>query len=315
MSVLHNLICNKKLKQRMLDETETRITVSFYKYFQIINPNVFRDSLYVFLNKYRVFGRIYISSEGINAQISVPANLYESMRQILYTFDPALHNLRMNIALEDNGKSFWVLRIKVRNRIVADGIDDKDFDPSNVGKYLSASEVNSMLDDPSILFVDMRNYYEYMIGHFDNAIVVPASTFRNQLRMAVNMLQHYKNKKIVMYCTGGIRCEKATAWMKYNGFNDVNHIEGGIIGYTRSAWQKGLPVRFKGKNFVFDERMSERISDDVLSYCYQCSLPCDVYTNCKNNNCHLLFIQCLVCAQKYNGCCCLPCYQKITSIV
>lgn len=171
--------------------------------------------------------------------------------------------------------------MKVRDRIVADGIDDPSFDASNVGDYLKAADVNVMLDDPDAVFIDMRNHYEYEVGHFENALEIPADTFREQLPKAVEMLREHADKKIVMYCTGGIRCEKASAWMKHNGFNKVWHIEGGIIEYARRAREQGLPVRFIGKNFVFDERMGERISDEVIAHCHQCGAPCDSHTNCK----------------------------------
>lgn len=310
MPVLHNLVSNKELKERMLAETEPRTTVSFYKYFTITDPKGFRDSLYLAFTQLKVFGRVYIANEGINAQISVPASHFEQMRETLYQFDPALDQLRMNIALDDDGKSFWVLRMKVRERIVADGIEDKSFDASNVGQYLKAEQVNQMLDDPEAVFVDMRNHYEYEVGRFDNALEIPADTFREQLPMAVNMLEDRKDKKIVMYCTGGIRCEKASAWMKHNGFDNIYHIEGGIIEYTRKAREQGLPVRFKGKNFVFDERMGERISDDILAHCHQCGAACDSHVNCINDGCHLLFIQCDNCAEKYQHCCSPLCMEE-----
>ena len=261
MPVLHNRISNDELKARMLAETEPRKTISFYKYFSIVNPQVTRDILYTALTKLNVFGRVYLAHEGINAQISVPESQFEALKAYLYSFEPALNGLRMNIAIDDDGKSFWVLRMKVRDRIVADGIEDDSFNASDVGEYLKAAEVNAMLDDPDAIFIDMRNHYEYEVGHFDGALEIPADTFREQLPKAVEMMQEHKDKKIVMYCTGGIRCEKASAWMKHNGFNKVWHIEGGIIEYARRAREQGLPVRFIGKNFVFDERMGERISD------------------------------------------------------
>lgn len=195
MPVLHNLVSNEELKARMLAETEPRTTVSFYKYFTIEDPRAFRDALYIELTRLKVFGRVYVAAEGINAQISVPASHYQQMKSRLYGFHPALDNLRMNIALDDDGKSFWVLRLKVRERIVADGITDESFDASNVGAYLKAAEVNAMLDDPEAVFVDMRNHYEYEVGHFDNALEIPADTFRDQLPMAVDMLQQDKDKK------------------------------------------------------------------------------------------------------------------------
>lgn len=310
MPVLHNRISNETLKAQMLAETEPRTTISFYKYFTIVDPKATRDALWLALTKLNVFGRIYLAHEGINAQISVPESKVAALREFLDSFDPALKGLRLNIALDDDGKSFWVLRLKVRDRIVADGIDDPTFDPSDVGEYLKAAEVNAMLDDPDAVFIDMRNHYEYEVGHFENAMEIPADTFRDQLPKAVEMMQEYKDKKIVMYCTGGIRCEKASARMKHSGFNKVWHIEGGIIEYARRAREQGLPVRFIGKNFVFDERMGERISDDVIAHCHQCGAPCDSHTNCLNDGCHLLFIQCPACAEKFAGCCSEACMEE-----
>ncbi|ECE4236202.1 rhodanese-related sulfurtransferase [Salmonella enterica] len=311
MPVLHNRISNDELKARMLAESEPRTTISFYKYFTIVSPQQTRDALYQMFTALGIFGRVYLAHEGINAQISVPQSKVETFRQQLYAFDPTLDGLRLNIALADDGKSFWVLRMKVRDRIVADGIDDPSFDASNVGAYLKAAEVNAMLDDPDAIFIDMRNHYEYEVGHFENALEIPADTFREQLPKAVEMLREHADKKIVMYCTGGIRCEKASAWMKHNGFNKVWHIEGGIIEYARRAREQGLPVRFIGKNFVFDERMGERISDEVIAHCHQCGALCDSHTNCKNAGCHLLFIQCPLCASKFNGCCSEQCCEEL----
>ncbi|MBE8595265.1 oxygen-dependent tRNA uridine(34) hydroxylase TrhO [Xenorhabdus sp. BG5] len=311
MPVLHNRISNKELKEHMLAEIEPRTTISFYKYFTISAPQTFRDSLYQKFTELSVFGRVYIAKEGINAQISVPSKNVDALKTLLDETDPALYNLRLNIALEDDGKSFWVLRMKVRERIVADGIEDETFDSSKTGEYLKVEQVNQMLDDPDTVFVDMRNHYEYEVGHFENAIEVPSDTFREQLPMAVEMLKDNKEKNIVMYCTGGIRCEKASAYMLHNGFSKVYHVEGGIIEYARKAKEQELPVRFVGKNFVFDERMGERITDDVIAHCHQCGATCDSHTNCKNDGCHLLFIQCPSCAARFEGCCSDACREEM----
>lgn len=307
MPVLHNRISNEELKQRMLAETEFRKTVSFYKYFNIENPQQFRDDLWIAFEKLKVFGRIYIAKEGINGQISVPESNYEAFRDTLYAAAPDLNGIRMNIAVDDDGKSFWVLRMKVREKVVADGIDDPNFDPSKTGKYLKAKEYNELSEQPGTIIVDMRNHYEYEVGHFENAIEVPSDTFREQLPMAVDMLKGNEDKNIIMYCTGGIRCEKASAYMLHNGFKNVFHVEGGIIEYARKAKEQGLPVKFKGKNFVFDERLGERITEDVLAQCHTCGKPCDTHTNCKNDGCHLLFIQCEDCAKDLEGCCSVDC--------
>jgi UPF0176 protein len=308
--VLHNRVSADLLKQQLAAETFRRVTTSFYQYAKIDDPNLFRDQLYEQLFALGVFGRIYVAHEGINAQVSIPEHNFEAFRSCLYEI-PFLNGIRLNIAVDDDGKSFWVLKIKVREKIVADGIEDPTFDMANKGKYLDASAFNQLTEDPDTIVVDMRNHYEYEVGHFEQAIEVPSDTFREQLPMAVEMLQDKKDKNIVMYCTGGIRCEKASAYMLHNGFQNVFHLEGGIIEYTNKAKEQGLPLKFKGKNFVFDDRLGERITEDVISQCHQCGKPCDTHTNCKNDGCHLLFIQCEDCAAKYEGTCSDDCQSVL----
>jgi len=307
---LHNRISNEELKKRLMEETESRTTISFYKYCPIQNPQEFRDYLYKHLYNLKVFGRIYVAKEGINAQVSVPQSNFEALKNFLYSIEP-LNGIRLNIAVDDDGKSFWVLRIKVRDKIVADGIDDPLFDMSKKGKYVNAEKLNELLKDPSTIVVDFRNHYEYEVGHFENAIEIPSDTFREQLPMAADMLKDKADKNIIMYCTGGIRCEKASAFMLHKGFKNVFHLEGGIINYAREIKEKALESKFIGKNFVFDERLGERITDHIISHCHQCGKPCDTHTNCRNNGCHLLFIQCDECAKKYDGCCSVECQQTI----
>ena len=253
-----------------------------------------------------VLGRIYIANEGINAQISVPTENFEQLRDYIYSHD-FLNGIRLNIAVEESGKSFWMLKIKVREKVVADGIDDPSFSMERKGKYVNAAEFNALTEKEGTLIVDMRNYYEYEIGHFRNAIDVPSDTFREQLHMATEQLADRKDDTIIMYCTGGIRCEKASAWLLHKGFKNVYHLEGGVIEYARKAKQLGLENKFIGKNFVFDNRMSESISHEIISHCHQCGEDCDTHTNCDNLACHLLFIQCSKCREKYEGCCSEEC--------
>ncbi len=306
MAQLHNRVSNIELKQKMYEETFPRTTISFYKYFSIPEPTIFRDEMYKQLVALQVFGRIYIATEGINAQISLPSHNFEAFKLYLYSI-PALNGLRLNIAVNDNGKSFWVLRIKVREKIVADGIEDPGFSMENRGKYVNAAEMNNLLQDQETIVIDMRNHYEYEVGHFDKAIEIPSDTFREQLPMAAEMMKDKKDKNIIMYCTGGIRCEKASAYMLHQGFKNVFHLEGGIINYANKIKEEGLQSGFKGKNFVFDERLGEKITDDVIAKCHQCGKACDTHTNCKNDACHLLFIQCEECAQAFDGCCTTEC--------
>lgn len=302
MHELRNLDCRNKLKERLENETEPRRTVSFYKYARIENPQEFRDELFVRLREFGVFGRIYVAYEGINAQVSVPEQNFEAFKNYLDLFS-FLKNLRLNVAVEDDGKSFWFLKIKVKEKIVADGITDESFNVENRGEYLTAERFNEITNDPEVVVVDMRNYYEYEVGHFENAVEIPSDTFSQQLPAAVEMLEEKKDTPIVMYCTGGIRCEKASAYLRHKGFKQVFHLEGGIIKYVHDTKEKGLENKFKGKNFVFDKRFAERITDDVLSNCHQCGSSCDTHTNCENKACHVLFIQCEACKEKFEGCC------------
>jgi len=306
MAVLHNRVSQKELKERLYQETEPRTTLSFYRYFPITDPKLFRDELYQKFIDLKVFGRIYIAKEGINAQLNVPASLFESFKSALYSFAP-LNGIRLNIAIDDDGKSFWVLKIKVRSGIVADGIEDPSFDMTKKGKYVDAEGFNKLTEDPSTIVIDMRNHYEFEVGHFENAIEVPSDTFREQLPMSADMMKDHKDQSIIMYCTGGIRCEKASAYLLHKGFHNVYHLEGGIIHYANTVKEKSLPNKFKGKNFVFDDRLGERISEEIIAKCHQCGEPADTHTNCRNSACHLLFIQCDSCAKKYDGCCSAGC--------
>ncbi len=315
MALLHNRVSQAELKKLLYEEKEHRTTISFYQYFPIEDPLYFRDNLYKELDALKVFGRIYIAHEGINAQISVPDSNVESFTNYLYSLE-YFKELRLNIAVDNSirpheesshGKSFWVLKIKVRDKIVADGIHDPAFTMMKRGKYVNASQMNALLQDENTIVIDMRNHYEYEVGHFVKAVEIPSDTFREQLPMAVEMMKDEKDKNIIMYCTGGIRCEKASAYMLHNGFNNVFHLEGGIIHYAKQAREQGLESQFIGKNFVFDDRLGERITDEVIAKCHQCGMAADTHTNCNNDGCHLLFIQCTSCAEKMDGCCSVEC--------
>ena len=166
--------------------------------------------------------------------------------------------------------------------------------------------------DKGAVIVDMRNHYESEIGHFKNAILPQSETFKQELPMVKQLLSENKNDKILLYCTGGIRCEKASAYLKHNGFRDVNQLHGGIINYKKQLMENpSLENKFIGKNFVFDERLSEKISDEVISFCHQCGSKCDTHINCKNMSCNLLFIQCEKCKEKFNSCCSSECKKII----
>ncbi len=307
---LHNKVNSKELKKRLERSEAERVTLSFYQYAKIGNPELFRDHLYLMLEPIGVMGRIYIAQEGINGQISVPESNFEKFKEELYSIT-FLNGIRVNVAVDDDGRSFFKLKIQVKAKIVADGLNDATFDPSNKGVHLNAKAFNEIAKDPNTIIVDMRNHYESEVGHFEGAICPDVDTFRDALPVVEEILEPHKEKNIVMYCTGGIRCEKASAYYKHKGFQNVYQLEGGIIKYAQDAEKEGLPVLFKGKNFVFDERLGERITEDIISKCHQCGKPCDDHTNCKNVGCNLLFIQCEECAAEHEGCCSSTCQEVI----
>ncbi|MDG2331268.1 MAG: rhodanese-related sulfurtransferase [Flavobacteriales bacterium] len=308
---LYNKLSAKE-RAALIDEAgEQRITISFYQYAQISNPQIFRDHLFIEWDKLGVLGRTYVAHEGINAQISIVGNRIEEFRKQLYGIS-FLNGVRLNVAIEQDNKSFLKLKIKVRDKIVADGLVDDSFDVTNIGVHLNAQEFNEIIDSEDTILVDMRNHYESEIGHFSGAITPDVDTFRDSLDLIEEDLKaHKKDKNLVMYCTGGIRCEKASAYYKHKGFEKVYQLNGGIIEYARQVKENNLENKFIGKNFVFDHRRSESITSDVIAQCHQCGEDCDRHVNCLNEACHLLFIQCDSCKKSMNNCCSTECLEIV----
>ena len=304
--MLENRINKDVLKENLKNETFKRQTISFYKYFDIENPKEFRDNLYGNWSDMNCFGRIYVAHEGINAQMSLPESQLEAFLKQLYSI-PQLDNVPIKYAIEDDGKSFYKLTIKVRPKIVADGLAHNSYDLSKVGKHLSAMEFHNAINQPETIVVDMRNHYESEIGKFESAYCPDVDTFKEAIHDVVEKFKDEKDKQFLLYCTGGIRCEKASAFLIHNGFENVAQLHGGIIEYAQQIKKLEEPSKFYGKNFVFDERLGESIDGQIISHCHQCGKPADTHTNCANNYCHLLFIQCAECKTQYEGCCCDNC--------
>ncbi|AIG28974.1 sulfurtransferase [Flavobacterium psychrophilum] len=308
---LYNTLSAEERAELIDQAGKQRLTLSFYAYAKIENPQQFRDDLFLAWNKLDALGRTYIAKEGINAQMSVPAENFEAFRETLEAYD-FMKNIRLNVAVEHDDHSFLKLTVKVRNKIVADGLNDETFDVTNIGVHLKANEFNQILEDPNTIVVDFRNHYESEIGHFKGAITPDVETFRESLPIINEQLKDFKeDKNLVMYCTGGIRCEKASAYFKHQGFKNVFQLEGGIINYAKQIKEENLESKFIGKNFVFDHRLGERITNDIVSQCHQCGKPCDNHTNCENEGCHLLFIQCDQCKLAMENCCSSECQEII----
>ncbi len=306
---LYNTLSAEERAELIDQAGQQRLTLSFYAYAKIEDPKTFRDNLFIAWNALDALGRTYVAHEGINAQMSVPAENLEAFRQTLEAYD-FMKGIRLNVAVEHDDHSFLKLTVKVRDKIVADGLNDDTFDVTNIGVHLKAKEFNQILEDPNTIVVDFRNHYESEIGHFVGAITPDVETFRESLPIINNQLKdHKEDKNLVMYCTGGIRCEKASAYFKHQGFKNVYQLEGGIINYAKQIQEEGIPSKFIGKNFVFDHRLGERITDDIISQCHQCGKPCDNHTNCENDGCHLLFIQCDDCKATMQNCCSSECLE------
>jgi len=304
---LYNTLSAKERAELIEKAGKDRLTLSFYQYAKIKNPQELRDQLFIVWDKLEVLGRIYVATEGINGQLSLPADRFNEFKTHLDTID-FLKDIRLNIAVEQDNMSFLKLKVKVRNKIVADGLNDDTFDVTNKGVHVGAKKFNELIEDEKTVLVDMRNHYESEIGHFKNAVTPDVDTFRESLDIIENDLKdHKEDKNLVMYCTGGIRCEKASAYFKHKGFKNIYQLEGGIIEYTRQVKDQDLDNKFMGQNFVFDDRRAERISDDIIAQCHQCGESFDVHTNCANDACHLLFIQCEKCKEEMDNCCSRNC--------
>ena len=302
---LYNKVNSEELKLALANEPFERITASFYKYIDISVPYELRDELYEVWNKMGVFGRVYIADEGINAQVSIPQPNWEIFKKSVLSND-LFRGIIIKKAIQE-GSSFYKLKIKVRKELVAYDVPKESYDMKKVGKHLTASDYNLAIESKDSTVVDMRNYYESEIGRFENAIIPDVETSKELLPEVKKLLKGKENEKILLYCTGGIRCEKASSYLIKNGFNDVNQLQGGIIQYAHEIKSNNMESKFRGKNFVFDDRLGERITDDVLSFCHICGDSCDNHTDCKNDACHILFIQCEKCNKIYDGCCSKEC--------
>jgi UPF0176 protein len=305
MRKLANHFSREEAVKKLSAEPFKRQTVSFYRYVILENPDSLRDELFISWSKLGVLGRVYLSNEGINAQINVPVPNLEAFRALIDS-SPYFKDVPFKYAIEEPAASFWKLMIKVRKQIVADNLPRGTYDITNVGKHLNAEEFNNEIEKGAIV-VDMRNKYESDIGKFSNAITTDTQRFSDELQEVVEKLSDKKGEKVLLYCTGGIRCEKASAFLKHKGFEDVSQLYGGIINYKHEIEEKKLESKFIGKNYVFDGRMAEAVTDDVIGKCFTCKSPADSYDNCSSDLCHALFIQCASCKEKMLGACSAEC--------
>ena len=291
----------------MAEEGFARKTCSFYRYINIDEPQALRDELYKEWFALRILGRVYLAAEGINAQISVPEPHWDQFLETLNSRG-VLAKMPLKHAVQE-GQSFFKLAIRVKQELVAYNIPFNQYDMNHVGEHVNAVEFNEALDNPDSIAVDMRNYYESEVGQFKTAIIPDVETSRDLLPQVRHLLKGQEEKEVLLYCTGGIRCEKASAYLLHHGFKNVKQLNGGIIQYAHDIREQQLDSKFIGSNFVFDHRLEERITADIIGVCHQCGTACDSHTDCMNQACHILFIQCPDCKAAYNGCCSPECQE------
>jgi len=306
---------NQKSKEMLIEnleaETFNRITCSFYNYIKINSPTNFRDNLYSVFYTLNIFGRIYVADEGINAQISVPSHNWVNFLKRISEIGE-LSDIQIKKAISE-GISFYKLVIKVKKEIVAYGIPKNEYNMKIIGKHLTTDQFNRALNQEQTTIIDMRNIYESEVGKFKNAEIPQVEKSKELLPEVRRMLKGREHHQVLLYCTGGIRCEKASSFLINEGIKDVKQLQGGIIQYAHDIKKYGMKSKFVGKNFVFDARLGERVSDDIISNCHICNKSSDIHRDCKNDACHILFIQCEECERDLNGCCSDKC-KEIASL-
>jgi len=292
------------------DESLNYAVVSFYKFQHVANPKCFVQNIKPRLSQIQVKGRVYLNSVGINSQICLPQDNLNQAKQL---FEETYEDIDYRIHYSD----FQVFRrLRVTNKKLVDGMDD-NFDPQKVGKHLSPQQWNQILDqdDQNTVLLDIRNKYEWEVGHFKNCEDQNLVHFNEFDGYADNLAQNIdKDRKILMYCTGGIRCELFSAKMLERGFKDVNQLEGGIINYGLGSDTHN----WTGNLFVFDDRLivpvdgnADSDKNEVITQCHHCATQgVQTYYNCANIKCNNVFSACEACAVKFIGCCSKSCTES-----
>ncbi|CAG8442524.1 13683_t:CDS:2 [Ambispora gerdemannii] len=295
------------------------LNLSFYTFNPIEDTRLgsLHQSMVKNFKDFGILGRIYISTEGINAQISCPGEKVNALRKycdeeiprffgkIDERVDGGIGDFNYSTIHGDRA-SFLKLIVRIRNQIVVDGLKPGSYDIRKQPKHLSAEEWHHALSNTNIkpIVIDMRNHYESEVGYFEDAMRPDVDTFRDSIKAMNEICQGKHDEEIFMYCTGGIRCSKAGAILRSNGFKSVNVLRGGITAYGRFVVANpSIKSLYKGRNFTFDKRLGEPITDDIVSQCHTCGSPCNIHTNCRNKACNLLFIQCQNCRARTKHTC------------
>jgi UPF0176 protein len=281
----------------------------YYKYVHIEDHEQFAAEHLQYCQDLGVKGRILVAEEGINGTISGTVQQTEQYMNDMHN-DPRFSDMKFKID-EAEEHVFKRISVKPRSEIVSFKLED-DVDPNELtGERLSPQQFFEELQKDDVIVVDGRNDYEYDIGHFRGAVRPDVEAFRDFPQWIEENLSEHKDKRILTYCTGGIRCEKLSGYLKREGFEDVAQLEGGIVSYSKDPEVQGR--LFDGKCYVFDERISVPINltdeDVIVGKCYYCGKPEDRYVNCANPECNKQHICCPECEDKYKRSCSDECRE------
>lgn len=277
----------------------------YYKYVHIADPAQFVNEQKILCQKLQLKGRILIAQEGLNGTVCGTIEQAKEYQAALRS-DPRFVDIEFK-EHDYDANPFPKLKVKLRQEIVTLGVPD--LSSEEAGQHLSPEQWHELAQQEDVVVLDVRNNYESTIGKFQNAITPDIDNFRD-LPVWLQKHQELKDKKVLIYCTGGVRCEKASGLLKRSGVQDVYQLHGGIINYGKHI-PDGL---WQGSCFVFDDRMAVPVNDEehhqVISECQYCKTPTDTYYNCCNMECNALILLCSDCRAKSNQACSLECAQK-----
>lgn len=280
--------------------------ILFYKFERIKSPEIFAKKHLRFCKKLGVLGKVLVAEEGINGSISGTKKQIEEYKKFVWSqggFKDVWFKEEVG-----NNHPFTKMFVRIKKEIIR---LDSPVDMAKKGAYISPKELLTLYHQgENFITLDTRNYYEYNLGKFKKAVNPNIKSFRDFPKFVEKFIKVVpdKRKKIITYCTGGIRCEKASAYLKEQGFTNVFQLEGGIINFC----QQFPDTLWEGKCFVFDKRLMSDLNcnNQPITFCVGCSQPCDLYRNCKNLSCDRLHIMCVACQEKMQGCCSGKCQNE-----
>lgn len=283
-------------------ENKTYQILLYYCYAKIDNPEEYREQHHLFCIENNIRGRIIISDEGLNGTASgLVADCEKYMQYILS--DARFANTEFKIDSHET-HVFSKTHVRYKEEIVHSAL--RHLDPNiKTGKHLNPKQFKELKDQQNVIILDVRSNYEHELGHFKNALTLDIDNFRD-FPEKVKELEHLKGKKVLTYCTGGIKCEKASAFLLEQGFEDVYQLHGGIIKYGLEAGGED----FEGKCYVFDNRIAvdvNTVNPQIVSTCHKCGTPSDRMINCANQNCNAHIPMCAACGWDMEGTCSTEC--------